>query len=240
MIKQDVNVLLDFSVPSLKKQLELNEKGFYILTNTRAFSEPQAVRIIQNVIQNLNEAVKQTNCAPSNFRFISRGDSTQRGHYHAETQAIIDSDNSTEYHGLILCLAFFGGDPVTIDDIHYLKEKLFQWVKPHSRKIHILFSNHPTSTIGSLRKTKGSVKPSQVISFSLQELRSENAEFLANKLQTAPKDAVIIVNGNKISYDNFKSNLSYRIIFVKFTAMEQDDDLNYFMLGLILVCNRLT
>lgn len=182
---------------SLIKQLELKDKGFYILTNTRTFPEPQAVRIMHNVIQNLSEAAKETNISFSTFRFISRGDSTLRGHYPAETQAIMDADKSTVYHGLILCPAFFGGGRVTIDDVHYLKEKnrLTPVAEtPFAKDPHFGFQSSNLKD-WIIEKTKGSVKASQIISFSLQELRNENEEYVAHKLQTAPKDAVIIVNG---------------------------------------------
>ena len=55
----DCNVLIDHSVDSIKKQLLLDEKLFYILTNTRSMDENGAKRILSTVLSNIQEAVEQ-------------------------------------------------------------------------------------------------------------------------------------------------------------------------------------
>jgi len=55
----DCNVLIDYSVESIKKQLQLDEKLFYILTNSRSMDENGAKGIISKVLKNIQEAVEQ-------------------------------------------------------------------------------------------------------------------------------------------------------------------------------------
>lgn len=55
----DCNVLIDHSVESIKKQLLLDEKIFYILTNSRSMNENGAKRILSTVLKNIHEAIEQ-------------------------------------------------------------------------------------------------------------------------------------------------------------------------------------
>ena len=83
----DINVLLDYSVESITKQLELDDKLFYILSNTRSLTEEDAIRVTKQVVFNIQTAVKKTRY-PHHIQYISRSDSTLRGHHPAEVQAI--------------------------------------------------------------------------------------------------------------------------------------------------------
>jgi hypothetical protein len=86
----DINVLLDYSVENIQKQLQLDDKLFYILTNTRSLSEDEAVRVTKQVVKNVQTAVD--NCLyPHRIQYISRSDSTLRGHHPAEVKAIADT-----------------------------------------------------------------------------------------------------------------------------------------------------
>jgi Sugar-binding N-terminal domain len=83
----DINVLLDYSVESIEEQLKLDDKLFYILTNTRSLNQADAIRVTKLVIGNIQKAVKNTRY-PHLIQYISRSDSTLRGHHPAEVQAI--------------------------------------------------------------------------------------------------------------------------------------------------------
>jgi hypothetical protein len=117
----DINVLLRYDVDTLTTQLRLNHPVFYILTKTRAMSETHALDTTKTVIQNLFEAKKRIQY-PFSFEFISRGDSTLRGHFPAEVEAIAESAD-LKNAAIILLPAFFEGGRVTINSTHYLTEK---------------------------------------------------------------------------------------------------------------------
>lgn len=63
---------------------------FYILINTRALPEEQAIKTTKIALNNLYKAVEDIDFT-SPLRIISRGDSTLRGHYPAEVNCILDS-----------------------------------------------------------------------------------------------------------------------------------------------------
>jgi hypothetical protein len=131
----NMNVLLKYDPDSLMKQLQLDHPIFYILTNSRAMNETEAVQVTNTILENLNEAKKRLNYLHS-FQFISRGDSTLRGHYPAEVDAIAmaTSAATTEAggrgaggsfinsHATILIPSFHEGGRVTINSCHFLTE----------------------------------------------------------------------------------------------------------------------
>ena len=86
----EINVLLDYSVESIAAQLELDDKLFYILTNTRSLTEDDAIKVTKQVIKNVQIATRSIGY-PHHIQYISRGDSTLRGHHPAEVQAIAEA-----------------------------------------------------------------------------------------------------------------------------------------------------
>ena len=190
------NILLDYSIISLKKQLLYDNKLFYILTNTRAMSENDAINITKNVINNLQIASNEINY-PYQLQIISRSDSTLRGHYPAEINAI---NNSLYYSndGTIIVPAFFDGGRITMNDIHYVTEGNYlipAGDTPFAKDSHFGFKN------SNLRewvkeKSNGSINDNQITSISLHDIREGGYMGVANKLDESSNDSdsVIIVN----------------------------------------------
>ena len=80
-----VPVLTTWSVEDLRWALEQPSSTFYILTNSRSFPEEEAARMNREISANLASAAEQ---AGAKFAIVSRGDSTLRGHFPAETEAL--------------------------------------------------------------------------------------------------------------------------------------------------------
>jgi Sugar-binding N-terminal domain len=103
----DINVLLDYSVSSIEEQLKLDDKLFYILTNTRSLGEADAISVTKHVIDNIQTAVQNIRY-PHTIQYISRSDSTLRGHHPAEVEAIAEAlnvpfDNTIVMPGQFCC-----------------------------------------------------------------------------------------------------------------------------------------
>eukprot|EP01038_Epipyxis_sp_PR26KG_P004643 gene4643-6525_t len=211
----NINVLLDYSIHTIKKQLQLDHKLFFILTNTRAKVPSEAEKIIKEVMYNIRTAREHLNYNTKHLRFVSRGDSTLRGHFPLETNLI---KGSTDYDGVILCPAFFEGGRVTLGDVHYLTEKdelipvgessfakdahfgynssnLVEWVMEKTNLPTVPLSHH--------------ISKDQIVSISIEDIRQGGSEHIANILDNLIYGAVIIVNAI------------------------HEHDLNTFMLGLI-------
>ncbi len=109
-------LLMQWDVETLKLGLADESPIFFILTNTRAMPPEQALATTQQVCQNLKQAIAQS--AVQDFLVVSRSDSTLRGHYPIETDAIAAALGRFDAH--FLTPAFFEGGRFTKDSVHYL------------------------------------------------------------------------------------------------------------------------
>ena len=109
-------LLMRWDVETLKLGLSDESPIFFILTNTRAMSPDQALATTQQVCQNLKQALAESGV--KDFLVVSRSDSTLRGHYPIETDAIAAELGPFDAH--FLTPAFFEGGRFTRDSIHYL------------------------------------------------------------------------------------------------------------------------
>lgn len=99
-------------------RLGLRDKSpiFFILTNTRSLTPEKAASVTREVCQNLKIAIAAE--AIHDFLIVSRSDSTLRGHYPIETDAIAEELGPFDAHFLIP--AFFEGGRITRHSVHYL------------------------------------------------------------------------------------------------------------------------
>lgn len=109
-------LLTRWDVDTLRLGLSDSSPIFFILTNTRALPPDQAAAVTRQVCQNLNKAIAAEGV--EDFLVVSRSDSTLRGHYPIETDAISEALGPFDAHFLVP--AFFEGGRITRDSIHYL------------------------------------------------------------------------------------------------------------------------
>lgn len=109
-------LLTQWDVDTLKLGLQDESPIFFVLTNTRSLPPEQAASVTRQVCQNLKAALATENI--QDFLIVSRSDSTLRGHYPIETDAIAGELGPFDAHFLVP--AFFEGGRITIDSIHYL------------------------------------------------------------------------------------------------------------------------
>jgi uncharacterized protein YgbK (DUF1537 family) len=89
---------------------------FFLLTNSRALPPAAAAALAREIGGNLRAASLATG---RSFSIVSRGDSTLRGHYPVETDALAEALGSP-FDGTLLVPAFMEGGRLTIDGIHYV------------------------------------------------------------------------------------------------------------------------
>ena len=88
---------------------------FFVLTNTRGMDATRAAAVTREVCENLKVALADH---PGPVLFVSRSDSTLRGHYPVETDvmnAVLGPFDAT-----LLTPGFFEGGRITRDSTHYL------------------------------------------------------------------------------------------------------------------------
>lgn len=109
-------LLTRWDVDTLRLGLRDDSPIFFVLTNTRALTPDQADARTREVCRNLKTAIALEHIP--DFLVVSRSDSTLRGHYPIETDAIAEELGPFDAH--FLTPAFFEGGRFTRDSIHYL------------------------------------------------------------------------------------------------------------------------
>lgn len=109
-------LLMKWDVETLRLGLADESPIFFVLTNTRAMTPEKALATTREVCQNLKQAIAAEQI--QDFLVVSRSDSTLRGHYPIETDAIAEELGPFDAH--FLTPAFFEGGRFTRDSIHYL------------------------------------------------------------------------------------------------------------------------
>lgn len=115
-----VPVLGDWSVETLVDALSSDIPCFYVLANTRALKAEDAVARAEEIAVNLRKAALRLGLDPRDLGVVSRSDSTLRGHYPAETDALV---RGLQWGEPVVLLApfFFEGGRLTAHDVHYVK-----------------------------------------------------------------------------------------------------------------------
>ncbi len=109
-------LLMRWDVATLRLGLADAAPIFFILANTRALTPEQAEARTREVCQNLQAAIAAEGI--QDFLVVSRSDSTLRGHYPIETDAIAAELGPFDAH--FLTPAFFEGGRFTRQSVHYL------------------------------------------------------------------------------------------------------------------------
>ncbi len=162
-------LLTKWDVNTLKLGLLDVAPIFFVLTNTRAMTPPQAAEITREVCQNLKIALAETGV--TNFVVVSRSDSTLRGHYPVETDVIAEELGGFDAHFLVP--AFFEGGRFTRESIHYLVVKGVPTPVHETEFAQDSVFGYSYSYLPDYvaEKTQGRISPDQVTRFLLPELR---------------------------------------------------------------------
>ncbi|MEH2146243.1 four-carbon acid sugar kinase family protein [Nostoc sp.] len=109
-------LLMHWDVDTLRSGLQDDSPIFFVLTNTRSLTPESAASVTKEVCHNLKIALNAEGI--DDFLIVSRSDSTLRGHYPIETDAIAQELGPFDAHFLVP--AFFDGGRITRDSVHYL------------------------------------------------------------------------------------------------------------------------
>jgi uncharacterized protein YgbK (DUF1537 family) len=114
----DTPLLTEWSVPVLRREFQRQTPLVFILTNSRSESPARAEQLNTEIARNLLAARQATR---REFTVISRSDSTLRGHFPLEIDALSDTLDLPD--AVRLLVPFFAeGGRLTFDDVHYVVE----------------------------------------------------------------------------------------------------------------------
>lgn len=187
-----IPVLTTWEQSALEAELRAPERCFYILTNSRAFPALKACAINQEIGGNLARAAAHTGRA---ITVVSRSDSTLRGHFPAETDALA-SALGNHFHGTLIIPAFFAGGRLTIGDTHYVADGDILTPAGETEFARDASFGYRASNLRSWveEKTGGRVRATDVLSISLAQLRTGDFQTIANQLLGLVRGGVAIVN----------------------------------------------
>ncbi len=166
-------LLTRWDVPTLKAALADAAPLFFVLTNTRGMDAARATAVTRDVCANLKQALAD-HAGP--VLFVSRSDSTLRGHYPVETD-VMESELGP-FDATLLTPAFFEGGRVTRDGTHYLIVDGVSVPTHETEFARDSVFGYSTSFLPDYvaEKTHGAIKAADVRVLSLAELRAGGAD----------------------------------------------------------------
>jgi len=188
----DIPVLTNWKLPSIIDEFSRQTPLFYLLTNSRSLSTAGAVELAMEVGTNIMEASRQTRRA---FEIVSRSDSTLRGHFPAEVDALLQTLEMKQAVRVIIPF-FEEGGRYTINDVHYVREgqQLIPAAQTDFAKDVVFGYSSSNLKQWVEEKTQGKISASSVRSLSIDELRKKDPEHIAKRLVAFGPGDVCIVN----------------------------------------------
>ncbi len=188
----DVPVLTDWSVGMIEEELRNDLPVCFILTNTRALPAGEAGRLTALVAGNVSQAARNVG---KDVAIISRSDSTLRGHFPVETDAI-SAVFEEEFDALLLVPFFLEGGRYTIDDVHYVAEgaDLVPAGETEFARDSAFAFTESRLKHWVEEKTGGRVPASDVASISLQDIRTGGPTRIAAEVIAWPRGTVAFAN----------------------------------------------
>lgn len=192
----DVPVYTNWEKETLRQAFAEKNNLFFILTNSRGFTEEQTTKAHKEIADVVDEAAKE---AGVEYVFVSRSDSTLRGHYPLEPEILKEN---YEYHtgttidGEILCPFFKEGGRFTIDNIHYVKygDELVSANETEFAKDQTFGYSSLTMPEYVAEKTDGKYHAEDVTCISLKDIRSMDIFKIEEALMQVKDFNKIIVN----------------------------------------------
>lgn len=186
-----VAVLTEWTVTALCAELAAASPAFYVLTNSRSLPPGEARRLSDEIGQRLRIAALQTG---RHFIVVSRSDSTLRGHFPTETDALAAALGGCDL--TVLIPAFFDGGRYTVGDVHYVADG--EWLIPaaNTEFARDAAFGYRSSNLREwvAEKTGGRVAAEAIVSVSLDDLRLGGPGRVLDKVCAAPPGGVVIVN----------------------------------------------
>lgn len=187
-----VPVLTTWSVEAIARELQGRFATFYILTNSRSLPAPAAGALGKEIGSHLRQASQETKVA---IDVISRSDSTLRGHFPGEVDALQDGLGVSR-HPCLLVPFFLEGGRYTIDDVHYVADgdHLIPAAQTPYARDAVFGYRHSNLGRWVQEKTGGRMPAGRITSITLEDLRLGGPVPVAQKLITIAPGNYGIVN----------------------------------------------
>jgi uncharacterized protein YgbK (DUF1537 family) len=187
-----VPVLTEWSIGTLKAELANPFPAFFIVTNSRSFPLDAAQKMNREIGRHLVSAANEAACP---FAVISRSDSTLRGHFPGEVEALAEG-LAMPFDGWIISPFFLEGGRLTVGDVHYLEEG--EWLIPvgdtEFARDPVFGYTHSNLRLWVEEKSQGRISHHQVMSITIEEVRQGGPLRVAERLMTCVRGGICIAN----------------------------------------------
>jgi uncharacterized protein YgbK (DUF1537 family) len=187
-----IPVLTEWTVETLREELANELPAFYLLTNSRSLTPADAAAMNAEIGRNLVEAARQV---VREVAVVSRSDSTLRGHFPAEVEALAGA-LVQEFDAWLIIPFFLEGGRYTINDIHYVAEG--EWLVPagETEFARDAAFGYRASNLRDWveEKTKGRVPAQTVASISIDDIRLGGPQQVVRRLTGLTQGSVCVVN----------------------------------------------
>lgn len=191
-VVHDVPVATRWGDDDLRTLLEQDAALAFVLTNSRAMDVAEAVTCNRQIAGSILDIAGESG---RRVEFVSRSDSTLRGHFPAETDTLTDvlRRHDREVDVLLLCPAFPEAGRITVDGTHWVRTAEGYIAAGSSE-----FAGDATFGYRSSRlpdwvaeRTDRRVSSRQVRSITLTDLRTGGADRVAAILSEGPVGTVV-------------------------------------------------
>jgi uncharacterized protein YgbK (DUF1537 family) len=180
----------------LRAVLDSDDPAVFILTNSRSLPEAEAWELNRRLAR---EVLRVAAAVHRPVQLVSRSDSTLRGHFPAEIDALSEvfrEETGRPYDGVILAPYFAEGGRYTVEDIHWVEQG--EWLIPAG---HTAFARDHAFGYRSSRlpeyveeKSRGRIPAASVASISIDCLRKGGPEAVAQALSIIEDGRIVVAN----------------------------------------------
>ena len=188
----NVPVVTEWSETSLRTILAEPGSLVYVLTNSRSVPLSEAQALNREIAANLRSASRATGRA---FVVVSRSDSTLRGHYPGEVEALAQGLGG-DLDGTLIIPFFLEGGRLTVHDVHLVDEGGVLIPAAETEYARDAVFGYRSSNLRDWvsEKHHGRVKAEDVASLSIKDLRLGGPGAVASKLAGLRKGGICVVN----------------------------------------------
>lgn len=191
----DISVYTDWTEDSIRQGFEEDNKVFYILTNSRGMTREETTKVHKEIGERVSKIAHELN---KSYFFMSRSDSTLRGHYPLEPELLREAMERDGFHvdGEVMCPFFKEGGRYTIDNVHYVKQGDELIPAAETEFARDKSFGYTKSSIPEYieEKTEGRYKASDVICISLDDLRACRYDKIEQQLLAVKNFNKVCVN----------------------------------------------
>lgn len=194
----DVSVYTQINEESIRQGFLEDNNIFVLLTNSRALQREETEKMHKEVASICSKVSKELN---KPFLFLSRSDSTLRGHYPLETDVL---NETVKADATILCPFFLEGNRFTIHDEHYIlmNNELIKAQDSEFAKDNTFGYKSSNLHDYVIEKHNGDYPENKIKHIDIDDLRNMDSDKIDMVLMNANNNDVITVDG--CTYDDLK------------------------------------